>query len=381
MKVKHYKVTNKKRFGTVVGIGAAVAAAAAASVYVLFFAKPELALDSEVYTVTNLQGAVATPEYTGKETLQFISSDETVFTVDAAGNITAVGNGEATLTVRDDKHDVQVAAAVQSTVMVTAIDAGEDLTLTEGDKASLKPTVTPDNAKDTALTYSVEGEAVKVDESGNITAVKEGKATVTVTNAASGVSAQVAVTVKAKPVAQTTMASGTKLTYIDGILIANKTYALPSDYAPGAQKVATDAFNQMKADAAKEGLNLFVVSGYRSYEYQKNLYNRYVARDGKAAADTYSARPGHSEHQTGLAFDICSLETSFENTAEGKWLAANAHKYGFILRYPKGKQSITGYIYEPWHFRYIGVDKATAVYQSGLCLEEYLGIASQYAEG
>lgn len=382
MKVKHYKVTNKKRFGVAVcvaiaGVAIAGVAVAGAVLYFAYFAKPKLALDSQVYDVTNLQGAVVTPDYTGKEVLQFTSGDESIFTVDKQGNITAVGNGEAALTVRDDKHDVQATATVRSTIVVTGIDAGEDLTLTEGDKAALKPTVTPDNAKDASLIYTCDSEAVKVDENGNITAVKEGKATVTVTNEASGTETTVQVIVKAKPVVSTATA---KLTYIGGILIANKTYALPSNYAPGAQKVATDAFAQMKADAAKEGLNLFIVSGYRSYEYQKNLYNRYVARDGKAEADTYSARPGHSEHQTGLAFDICSLETSFENTAEGKWLAANAHKYGFILRYPKGKQQITGYIYEPWHFRYIGVDKATAVYQSGLCLEEYLGITSKYAD-
>ena len=385
MKVKHYKVTNKKRFG--IAVGAAVAAgvaAAGAAVYFLFFVKPELTLDREVYDITNLQGAVVTPTYTGKEVLKFTSGDETVFSVDIEGNIVAVGNGEAVLTVLDEKHDVWDTATVRSTIMVTAIDAGRDLTLTEGDKAELKPGVTPDNAKDTTLTYSASSDVVKVDENGNITAQKEGKAVITVTNEASGISTEVNVTVKAKPVAQTTTTTTTgnsaKLTYIDGILIANKTYALPSSYAPGVQKAAQDAFNQMKADAAKEGLNLFIVSGYRSYEYQKNLYNRYVARDGKAQADTYSARPGHSEHQTGLAFDICSLETSFENTAEGKWLAANSYKYGFILRYPKGKQPITGYIYEPWHFRYIGVDKATAVYQSGLCLEEYLGITSKYAD-
>ncbi|MBQ1234985.1 MAG: Ig-like domain-containing protein, partial [Oscillospiraceae bacterium] len=242
MKVKHYKVTNKKRFGVAIG----VAVAAGVAVYFAFFAKPKLALDSQVYDVTNLQGAVVTPDYTGKEVLQFTSGDESIFTIDEQGSITAVGNGEAALTVRDDKHDVQATATVRSTIVVTGIDAGKDLTLTEGDKVALKPGVTPDNAKDTALTYSASSDVVKVDENGNITAVKEGKAVITVTHEASGIEAKVQVTVKAKPVAQTTTTTTTgnnaKLTYIDGILIANKTYALPSSYAPGAQKVATDAF-------------------------------------------------------------------------------------------------------------------------------------------
>ena len=169
------------------------------------------------------------------------------------------------------------------------------------------------------------------------------------------------------------------ITYVDGVLIANKTYSIPQSYAPGGlTNECNAAFNKMRSAAAKEGVNLYIVSGYRSYETQKNLYNRYVARDGKAKADTYSARPGTSEHQTGLAMDLNSVNSSFANTKEGKWLAANCHKYGFIIRYPKGKQSVTGYIYEPWHVRYLGVDRATKIYQSGLCLEEYYGITSRY---
>lgn len=170
-------------------------------------------------------------------------------------------------------------------------------------------------------------------------------------------------------------------TYINGILIANKTYALPKSYAPGCLTSDTQAaFDRMNEDASAEGLSLWVASGFRSYELQESLYERYAARDGYAAADRYSARPGHSEHQTGLAFDLNSIDSSFEYTAEGAWVAENCYKYGFIVRYPKGKESVTGYMYEPWHLRYLGVDLATDVYNSGLCLEEYLGITSQYAD-
>lgn len=169
-------------------------------------------------------------------------------------------------------------------------------------------------------------------------------------------------------------------TYINGILIVNKTYPLPPSYAPGCLSSDTDAaFKKMAADAYAEGLTLWVQSGYRSYDLQKDLYNRYVARDGQTAADTYSARPGHSEHQSGLAFDLNTIDDSFANTAEGQWVAQNCHKYGFIVRYPKGKEHLTGYQYESWHLRYLGVDTATAVYESGLCLEEYLGITSEYS--
>jgi D-alanyl-D-alanine carboxypeptidase len=169
--------------------------------------------------------------------------------------------------------------------------------------------------------------------------------------------------------------------YVNGILIANKTYALPADYSPGEQSIARNAFNDMQTAAKADNVKLWIKSGFRSYSYQKQLYDNYVSRDGKEKADTYSARPGHSEHQTGLAFDINTASSSdnFQNTKEGKWLAKNAHKFGFILRYQEGKMDITGYKYEPWHFRYVGSDVAAAVYSSGKTLEEYLGITSAYA--
>ena len=136
----------------------------------------------------------------------------------------------------------------------------------------------------------------------------------------------------------------------------------------------------MCAAAYEDGVSLWPISTYRSYDYQEGLYNRYVERDGQEEADRYSARPGHSEHQTGLAIDLNSLDYSFADTAEGRWIAAHCHEYGFILRYPQNKEAETGYRYEPWHVRYLGVGTATAVAQSGLCLEEYLGITSFYAD-
>ena len=171
-----------------------------------------------------------------------------------------------------------------------------------------------------------------------------------------------------------------QLTYIDGILVVNKTYPLPADYNPGVDATAYEALTDMFSAAAAEGLSLWVKSGFRSYNDQYWQYNYYAERDGVALADTYSARAGHSEHQSGLAFDLNSLYKSFGNTAEGQWLAANCYKYGFIIRYPEGKEHITGYMYEPWHVRYVGIDAATAMYTAGVCLEEYLGITSSYAE-
>ncbi len=170
------------------------------------------------------------------------------------------------------------------------------------------------------------------------------------------------------------------ITYVDSIMLANKTYALPSDYNPGGlTEECSSAFTKMQSDAAAQGLTLYINSAFRSYDYQKNLYNRYVSRDGKRLADTYSARPGHSEHQTGLSLDLNTVTQSFAETAEGKWVAAHCHEYGFIIRYPKGKTQFTGYCYEPWHLRYVGIEKATAITNSGMCLEEYYGITSVYA--
>jgi len=234
-------------------------------------------------------------------------------------------------------------------------------------------TMLPDDAEDKSEIWESSDKSVAtVNKYGKITGISEGECTVTVTSADNEeVSAKVKVTVKG---------GAGEVTYINGILIANKTYSLPSTYNPGVDPDANAALSEMISAAKAEGVNLYQISGFRSYSTQQTLYNNYVARDGKAAADRYSARPGHSEHQTGLAFDLNSLEQSFGETKEGKWLAANCWKYGFIIRYPYDKESVTGYMYEPWHVRYLGKETAKAVYESGLCLEEYLDITSVYAD-
>jgi D-alanyl-D-alanine carboxypeptidase len=172
--------------------------------------------------------------------------------------------------------------------------------------------------------------------------------------------------------------TGETMKRIDGILLVNKTYGLPSDYYPDVDPEAKDKVDQM-IRAAREEINREIIafSGFRSYNYQKKLYNSSVETDGEEYAQRYSAKPGHSEHQTGLAFDLGGqmeywLEPEFADTEEGIWLAENAHRFGFILRYPKDKEHITGYAYEPWHFRYVGEDHAKRIYEENLTLEEYL---------
>lgn len=170
------------------------------------------------------------------------------------------------------------------------------------------------------------------------------------------------------------------VTYIDGILIANKSYYLPSTFDPGFDPEAEQAFNDLAQAASNDGLFLYICSAYRSYADQEYQYNVFAQNRGAEAADRVSARPGYSEHQTGLAIDVNTTEFSFEDTEEGKWLAQHCAEYGFIIRYPKGKEEYTGFEYEPWHIRYLGIETAQKVTESGLCLEEYLSINSEYKD-
>ena len=185
------------------------------------------------------------------------------------------------------------------------------------------------------------------------------------------------------------------VTYVDGYLIVNKTYPLPYDFVPSdtfeeatrkddclrcIHSTAYQAFETMKSDAKKEWINIFIVSWYRSYRKQKNLYSAYVQRDGKKNADRYSARPWNSEHQSSLSFDLNSVSNDFWNTKEWKWLDQNAYKYWFILRYPKNKEKETWYMYEWWHFRYVGefLSKKLRNWWDWISLEEYFWLSSEY---
>lgn len=165
-------------------------------------------------------------------------------------------------------------------------------------------------------------------------------------------------------------------TVVDGILIVNKKHPISSDYNPGNDPTALAALNALLDDMQNAGFDMSRdFSGFRDYSYQASLYNSYVSRDGSAAADTYSARPGYSEHQTGLTFDVKHSDGSLvTRTPEAEWLKNHAADYGFIIRYPYGKESITGYSPEPWHLRYVGKKAASEIMSRNLTLEEYLGV-------
>lgn len=178
-------------------------------------------------------------------------------------------------------------------------------------------------------------------------------------------------------------------------VVINKKHRLPENYAPMLESVpsgqlrpeAAAAVNNMLSAASNDGIPMKIISAYRSYQTQVNTYQRWVSIQGKAQADRSSARPGHSEHQTGLAVDVgvpdgtCDLLICFGDTAQGKWVAQNAADYGFIVRYESDTEDVTGYQYEPWHLRYVGVNTAKAIASSGLTMDQYYDVpAGDYVE-
>ena len=173
----------------------------------------------------------------------------------------------------------------------------------------------------------------------------------------------------------------TQPTIINGIVLANKKHPLPANYNPGEDPTARQKLNKLISDAQSLGLNVSnQVSGFRAYSTQAGLYNNYVAAHGKQEADRFSARPGYSEHQTGLVFDLIDNQgqllgaegTSERSKKAAEWLDKNAHKYGFIVRYKPQFVEKTGYMEESWHIRYVGEDVAKTIYERNISLEEYL---------
>lgn len=169
-------------------------------------------------------------------------------------------------------------------------------------------------------------------------------------------------------------------------ILVNKKNKLNSDFIPNnlvevkfcsldnfyLEEETANAYEQMCLDSINDGLNISIISAYRSYDEQKELYNTYLKLYGKSYVDKYVARPGHSEHQTGLAIDLESLECDiFRNSKEYLWIRENAHNYGFIIRYQKGKEKITGYGAEEWHIRYVGKNAAEYIYKNNITFEEY----------
>lgn len=359
--------------------------------------------------------AKLTPSDAKDVSLSWKSADTEVATVDKDGNIKGVNTGETIVTVTDSVTGLSkdISVTVNGLELPDSMEFDKkSVTLEVGEVYNSVLKFTPEDITHTsAIYYTSDSSVASVTNEGVITAKSEGSctieayyendfrlvATMEVNIIDPYVITQPETTVPETPKPETSKPQASEpsapsyngshkmevidgITYFDGVMIANKTYTLPASYNPGVQPVAMDAFYDMQAAAAADGISLWILSSFRSYEDQDVIYNRYVAQDGRDAADTYSSRPGHSDHQTGYTFDLNSLEQDFQYDPAGQWLDKNCYKYGFIIRYPKGKESSTGYMYEPWHVRYIGVDLATKVTQSGLSLEEYFGITSQYQD-
>ena len=284
-------------------------------------------------------------------------------------------------------HSDKLKVTVKDTTKPKFTSFSEKIEVTKGDKDfDFKKHFEASDLS--SCTIDINTKDVKFDKEGDYTAK------VTATDAHKNKeSKKFTVVVKAeeKAVIQSSSNSSVKPYYKNGILIVNKKHPVPPGFGGGVNQTALAAVNRMISDMQTalaavnrmisdmkaEGLSVdSTTSNYRSYSYQSTLYQNYVSAYGKASADTFSARPGYSEHQTGLAFDLRepgggSLLTNSKAT---RWVAKNAHKYGLIVRYQSGKEWITGYQAEPWHVRYVG-DIATSIYNSGLSLEEYLGVS------
>lgn len=273
-----------------------------------------------------------------------------------------------------------------------SISSGNNINIRVGEKRDLNVKVNPSNSTYRDFKYKYDKKMISLN--GDIvTGKKAGKTTIHVYSVKDDISKDIEITIKKKvkevvkeekkeEKKETGLYEKDGITYVDGIMIANKTYSLPKTYNPGGlTDEFMDAFYEMQGAASLDGISLFVASGFRDYDYQVELYDAYVKRDGKQAADTYSARPGHSEHQTGLAADINAADSSFEDTPEAIWLDKNCYKYGFVIRFPKGKEAYTGYKYEPWHLRYVGKEIAKKIHDAGgISLEEYYNFTSVYKD-
>lgn len=298
------------------------------------------------------------------------TSDASVIHIDSNGNIEAVDSGEAEIILTDPITGITASNKLKVSKPYIKLSARQ--TIYSGQTVDISVSVFPDSLKISNLScFSSDTDIAEPSSNCSVNALSPGICTITVTAECGEFSLSSSIDIRVE--------EEIKVKYLSGIPIVNKTYSLPENYAPGVDAEAYNAFLLMSEAAEADGISLNIVSGYRSYAVQKYLYNNYAEANGYEVADTFSARPGHSEHQLGLAFDLNSCLNSFAYTPEAKWIAENCSRFGFILRYPEGKSSYTGYMYEPWHVRYVGKDLAQAITESGLSLEEYFGITSSYS--
>ena len=305
--------------------------------------------------------------------LLFFSDERSTSIIPNGNNVIASAEGTSAQSQADSTPDGN-SEATNENILELKVDQNF-LAVLEGNSAGIAvnmSTTGQASAGDLVWRSSDEGVAT-VDASGTVTGVQAGKCDITVSVKGNDSIAQTV------PVTVRKMEQKDGCTYIDGILMVNKTYGLPESFNPGQlDATAKAAFEQLKAAAAEEDRNIYIGSDFRDYNYQVTIYQNYSELYGWEMADTFSARPGHSEHQTGLTIDCNTIDDAFGETPEAEWLAQHCAEYGFIIRFPEGKEDITGYKYEPWHIRYVGVDVAKEINSLNLTLEEYLGVDSAY---
>lgn len=285
--------------------------------------------------------------------------------------IAAIDIGETNLILTKNNGNVLKSIKIKVNPIPTDLKVSKTELIIEKDKTKqIEVKVLPNNLENKKVKFFTSDESIAtVDENGNIKGISSGEVNITLQT---DETPSITKSIKVKVINVEVRDNGA--TYVDDILLVNKKYTLPSTYKPGVDKTAKEKFEKMKKAALKDNISLKIVSAYRSYSSQSAIYNNNVSLHGTRIANRFSAKPGQSEHQTGLAFDINQANRSFVGTKEALWLQKNCYRFGFIIRYPSGKESITGYVYEPWHIRYVGEKVAKEIYESGLCLEEYLGV-------
>lgn len=327
---------------------------------------------------TTTTSSVLTASTTKGVTAELITSEATVTTTEETTTVTTTQTAETsesalqTTTVPEKKPVTSAVTSAKPAVYTNTITLNGPNLVYTGESFDFTYKISHRNADRASVLWQCNGNSGTITEDGKFTATQAGTVVLTVSDISNGLTDTLLVHVVDSP------DDVDFVVEVNGIPIANKTYPVPKDYHPGLLSEVYDAFLELKLAALNDGVEINFMSGFRSYEEQTEIYANWnkVYSDGQA--DRVSARPGHSEHQLGLAIDVNSIEFTFADTPEGLWLAENCWKYGFIIRYKEGTEEITGYMYEPWHIRYLGKELAQDVHFSGLTLEEYLGIDSWY---
>lgn len=337
--------------------------------------EPVINYIEETQTTTS---SILTASTTEGVTAELITSETTAATTEETTAETTTDSPETsettaqTTTTTERKPVTSAVTSAKPTVYTNTITLNGPNLVYTGESFDFTYKISHRNADRASVLWQINGNAGTLTEDGKFTATQAGTALLTVSDISNGLTDTLLVHVVDSP------EDVDFVVEVNGIPVANKTYPVPKDYNPGLLSETYDAFMELKLAALNDGLEINFMSGFRSYEEQTEVYANWNEVYPDGSADRVSARPGHSEHQLGLAIDVNSIEFSFADTPEGLWLAENCWKYGFIIRYKEGTEEITGYMYEPWHIRYLGKELAKDVHFSGLTLEEYLGIDSWY---